>query len=382
MTFPYDFGSSGFSMPSASSWSLPSASSWSLPSSSSGGILGGAGQGWDLPSWGGSSGGSSSFPSLSSLGLGGSSNGSSGYPDLGSIFGGGSSGGSSGASTGLGFPTSSGSSDPFAGLFGGGGTSAASGGGFQSGGILGGAGQSSTPSWTSLFSGGGASTPSAGGASGAAGGFQMPGGFGQGIFGVNPTAQSPTYTSGGSQPAATTPSAGNGAIKSTWVPQHDTTGKSEGAFGTPGASGTYADGTKWTTNTAKDAYGNDFNYVDNADGKGGTVSGLSSKGTVMKTIQSGDGKMVTYDTGIQPQSQRPTTSAPKQTSAPPPAVVRGNLPAGGADTIAKNRQPTISTPAPAPVARPAQPQPQPAQPSQPSAADVEKQRRDSGYYLQ
>lgn len=358
MTLPYGFGSlsSGGSFPSlsSSSWptpsasrSVPSASSWSSDPYGSAaanygqGIAAAANSGgnaWSLPSWSGSSGGASNTPSLSQF--------SQGSPLTG-FFGSPAASGGGGTSSAL---SQFGQASPLSGFFGSGGNTAASNsGGFQPGGILGGAGQGSTPSWTSMFGGGG-NTPSAGGAAGAAGGFQMPGGFGQGIFGVSPAAQSPTYASGGSKqaaPAAPVYNAQNGGAKTTGAKTTGATNTNSVAPSTPNQS--YDDKMRAKYGDPKGA--GQYGSPEEASWNAGRTS------TAKNTLS--------YDTNNRVYGNEP---APTPKAATPAVVAT----------------PSAKTPLkPVGVTQKSTPvvQSQPDLGTAWGPQDAEKQRRDSGYYL-
>lgn len=344
-----------------------------------------------------SGGGGSSFPSLSSLKIpsfgGSSGSGSSGSSASPWSFGTGSSSGSGSSSSGSG-------SSPSSSLwnFGTGGSSGSgsSSSAFpslssffpgattkQPGGITGGQGQaptwnlpslSSFPTFPGLGSGGGASAANSGDGSAAGGGnplsqpfsqyfsptspassmMNMPGGFSSALFG-----QSAAVGGSGTSPAALTQrnsnATGGGQVTQgnlTYTPLANSNTKT--ASSPPQLSQTAANPAPGSVSTARDQYGREFNYASSADDPStGSVVGVSANGTVLKKTSAGQ----VYDTGATATAPRAAAATPQKVAVAPP--------------------PRVATPTSVPVK-----QSQPTVSSGPTPEEIEKQRRDSGYYLQ
>lgn len=268
-----------------------------------------------------------------------------GFPSLSSL-----TGGSSGGGNAL--------SSPLASLFSGGGAAANSGGYHPNTSLTPtwGGGTSSMPTW-----GGSPIPPSArnpppppsrsasSNSSGSSSGMTMPNGFSSPFFAQPKQAAA---SGGGSftSPAALTAAnskATNGAQVAqggvTYTPLANSNTTPTGAA--PALRTTAANPAAGSVATARDQYGREFNYASSVDSGGGSVVGVSANGTVLKKTNTGQ----VYDTGA-------TATAPRVATATAPKV---GTPTG---VLVKRSQPTIS--------------------SGPTPEEIEKQRRDSGYYLQ
>lgn len=279
--------------------------------------------------------------------------GGASFPSLGSLAG----------SSGAGKPASS-----FAGLFSGGG-----GGGGGAGSATTSSGyrpnQSLTPTWA-----GGSTAPTWGGSpippgmrsptpaaaprtSSTSSGMTMPNGFSSALFAQPKQAAASgggSYTSPAALTAANSKATNGsrvsqGGVAYTPLANSNTT-PTGGAPPLPTTASNPAPG---SVATSRDQYGREFNYASSVNSGDGSVVGVSANGTVLKKTSAGQ----VYDTGA-------TATAPRVAVATAPKVATTTAPRVATPTgvLVKRSQPTVS--------------------SGPTPEDIEKQRRDSGYYLQ